>query len=162
MQPCSPGSSRTPAQPQLVTADPREQEHEECAPEQLGAALLQQEAADEEERQQQQHQQQQQPPAAEARSSRQAALLWSMGVNTCQDLLDPAARRLGQAPSCAQSALLQQAVTPAPWQHSPWHGSSNSTCCCSRTWAWLQPIPWCQQQAAPAGAGTADAAGGRG
>lgn len=54
------------------------------APSQQGAALQQQQAADDEERQLQE-----QPPE-EAKSSWQAALLWSMGVENGQDLLNPA------------------------------------------------------------------------
>jgi hypothetical protein len=69
----------------VAQQDETGQEDEEgCTPEQLGAALQQQEAADEEERQLQE-----QPPE-EAKSSWQAALLWSMGVENGQDLLNPA------------------------------------------------------------------------
>jgi hypothetical protein len=61
-----------------------EQEEEDSTPEQLDQALTDQCAADEQERLTQE-----QPPG-EARSSWRAALLWSMGVENGQDLLNPA------------------------------------------------------------------------
>jgi hypothetical protein len=61
-----------------------QQEEEDCTPEQLDQALTDQSAADEQERLEQE-----QPPG-EARCSWCAALLWSMGVDNGQDLLNPA------------------------------------------------------------------------
>mgnify|MGYP001810069710 CR=1 FL=1 len=60
-----------------------EQEEQDCTPEQLDQALTDQSAADEQE------QLEQEQPPEEARSSWRAALLWSMGVENGQDLLNP-------------------------------------------------------------------------
>jgi hypothetical protein len=83
-----------------------EQEEEDCTPEQLDQALTDQCAADEQERLEQE-----QPPA-EARSSWRAALLWSMGVENGQDLLNPAYQEAITGPRLRTVAAPAAGVDP--------------------------------------------------
>ena len=89
-----------------AAATEEEEEEEDCTPEQLDQALTDQCAADELERLEQE-----QPPE-EARSSWRAALLWSMGVDNGQDLLNPAYQEAIMGPRLRTVAAPAAGVNP--------------------------------------------------
>ena len=89
-----------------AAATEEEEEEEDCTPEQLDQALTDQCAADELERLEQE-----QPPE-EARSSWRAALLWSMGVENGQDLLNPAYQEAIMGPRLRTVAAPAAGVNP--------------------------------------------------
>ena len=89
-----------------AAATEEEEEEEDCTPEQLDQALTDQCAADEQERLEQE-----QPPQ-EARSSWRAALLWSMGVENGQDLLNPAYQEAITGPRLRTVAAPAAGVNP--------------------------------------------------